>query len=403
MAGAATFGAALQIGLNKAGDLIRQAREAGNDLLLGTGVEIQNAITSAQIAYESSLSKTMQEVGVAERKFATDMDTIFQTNLDRGARAARELLGRTQIIANTVPFANKIPQVAGYSPHFVLPAGDSIRLEISGNFPFGFSRDEIPILAMDGQPPLKASSFSTSAISFSLPRSACSAALPNRIGVCAATFSVPWDASRWFNVFGRKIERGIFKVEFGVLPQTPGTMSLRVPTSTPRQESAYRVSGTFNYDSSDNDIEENRSLRLTEAEIRDGWRIVPNTWRFELVRHIEGVEGHDWYNMGYQGSSDIEVIWRARTERKHIGSSGKIMWRIGCTIARTVQVAANVDTNVPLSWAMSENFKYNIDQWKLTWTRFDGAKRDITKTDLASDFLRVTANGTDFTIATFGQ
>jgi hypothetical protein len=52
---------------------------------------------------------------------------------------------------------------------------------------------------------------------------------------------------------------------------------------------------------------------------------------------------------------------------------------------------------------MSENFKYNIDQWKLTWTRFDGAKRDITKTDLASDFLRVTANGTDFTIATFGQ
>jgi hypothetical protein len=90
MASAATFGGALLIGLNKAGDLIRQAREAGNDLLLGTGVEIQNAITSAQIAYESSLNKTMKDVTDVERKFVTDMDNVFKNkHRSRGESRAR--------------------------------------------------------------------------------------------------------------------------------------------------------------------------------------------------------------------------------------------------------------------------------------------------------------------------
>jgi hypothetical protein len=80
----------------------------------------------------------MQEVGDAERKFVTDMDNVFQTNIDKGTHAAHDLLERTQIIANTIPFANKIPQLAGYSPHFLLPVGDTVPLEITGNFPFGF-------------------------------------------------------------------------------------------------------------------------------------------------------------------------------------------------------------------------------------------------------------------------
>jgi hypothetical protein len=401
MVGAATFGAALLIGLNKAGDLIRQAREAGNDLLLGTGVEIQNAITTAQIAYADSLNLTMQQVSDAERKFAADMDNVFQTNIDKGAHAAHDLLEKTQIIANTIPFASKIPQLAGYSPHFLLPALASFRVDISGNFPFGFNQDEFPVMTVGGQT-IKSSSFGTTFMSFNVPKALCGQVPSNTLTPCSAQVSIPWDASRWYNVFGRKVEHGIFKIELEVLPASPGKMVLTVPITTPQPQVASRVSGNFLYDSSDNDIEENRSLHLSQADIQDGWRIIPNTWRFELVQHIEGVEGHDWYNMGYQTSSDVEVVWRARTERKHAGSSGKIVWRIACNVGRTVQVPSNVQTNVPLTWDMSQNFRYPPG-WKLTWTRFDNAKHDFTKTDLDNSLLRVSATGTDFTVITFGQ
>ncbi len=52
---------------------------------------------------------------------------------------------------------------------------------------------------------------------------------------------------------------------------------------------------------------------------------------------------------------------------------------------------------------MNQNFRYPIDKWKLTWTRFDGVKRDITKIYLEGGFLRVSATSTDFTLITFGQ
>jgi hypothetical protein len=406
--GAATFGAALQIGLNKAGDLIRQAREAGNDLLLGTGVEIQNAITSAQIAYESSLNKTIAQLDAQERKVLTDVDSIIQMATAQGAQQAHDLLSRTQLIANTVPFAAKIPQVAGYYPHFVVPAGETIRVDITGNFPFGFSQGDSPVLLVDHQPgappnpSVTASSFGTTFMTFNVPRKLCRPASATVVQSCSAALNVPWDASRWYDVFGRRIAHGMFKLELGVLPLTPGSMTLAHQGTATQHEDVVRRSDVFTYDSSDSDIEENRSLRLTGDEVAAGWRIVPNSAAFELVEHIEGVEGHDWYNMGYQGGSDTEVIWRARTERKHIGSSGKIRWRIVCHIARNVTTTPTVKEDVALTWALTRSFDYPAGQWKATWTRFDGASRDITKTDIDSSYLQIVATGDSFRLTTFG-
>lgn len=402
-AGAATMGAALLVSLDKVSELIRQAKAAGNDLLLGTGVEIQNAITSAQIAWASSLEKSIKDLNDQERKVVTDIDNLVQTTLTKGAKEGHELLAQSQIVADIVPFHNKIPLVGGYTPHFIPPGigGDVVAVDVMGNFPFGFSASDAPTLVL-GNTSVKPVAYTTTSIRFRVEKKLLGVVPVNSVSSLSAVLSVPWDDSRWYDWFHTRVSYGMFHLELAELPNTPGQLRIIHTVGGTRHEEADRASDVFTYDSSDNDIEENRSLRLSGGETGDGWRIVPNSARFDLVEHIEGVEGHDWYNMGYQGGSDVEVIWRARTERKHIGSSGKIRWRIACRIARDVPTSADVPEEVPLTWGMSRVFSYPAGKWKATWTRFDGAVQEYQQTDLDSFFFKIEATGDSFRVITYG-
>lgn len=396
--GAATFGAALLIGLNKVGDLIRQARSAGNDLLLSVGVEIENSIISVQIAYEKSLEKTMDELNELETKVLTDIDNIINKAITEGAKAAHDLLIQTQLISNSLPFHNKIPQVGMYSLRFVPPYVDIFRLDITGNFPFEFSEEDHPTLTVEGtviQPILN----TTTSIAFNIPKSLLGNFPNDNVKSVVASLSVPWDASHWYH---HKVKYGEFKIELELLPPNPGKVIIKHKVKQSHQESSDRYSDIFIFDSSDNDIEEDRSLRLSGDENREGWTIQPGTARFDLVERMEGVEGHDWYNMGYQRGSDIEVVWRARTERKHAGSSGKIKWRIACKIIRTVTTEIEVSDEVQISWGTSRIFNYQAGKWKIIWTRFDGYIQEFDRSYFESSFLKIDATGDSVRISAYG-
>jgi hypothetical protein len=399
--GAATMGAALSLASNKAGDLIRQARSAGNDLLLSTGVEIQNAVASAQIAYEASLNKTMAELEDYERKVVTDINTILITATDRGAQEARDLLRRTQLIANTLPLASKIPQFANFSPIFLMPGGESFRLEITGNFPFGFDQANAPRIEVNGTT-LQPVTYTTTFMVFAVPKHICGATPTNAVGSCAMKLVVPWDASRWYHIFRTVVAHATFNIDVGVLPATPGRLSLSHRISQSQREEETRYSEVFHFDSHADDIEENRALRLTSTELAQGWRVVSGSASFELVQHIEGAKDHDWYDKGFQNGNDQQVIWRVRTEHKSFGSSGKIKWRIKCRITRNVTTSPTVAEEIPMSWAMSRLFEYPAGQWRLVWTRFDGTTREFNQTDVQSSFLKVHATGSSVQILTFG-
>jgi hypothetical protein len=213
---------------------------------------------------------------------------------------------------------------------------------------------------------------------------------------------VPWDASRWYHIFRTVVAHATFNIDVGVLPATPGRLSLSHRISQSQREEETRYSEVFHFDSHADDIEENRALRLTSTELAQGWRVVSGSASFELVQHIEGTKDHDWYDKGFQNGNDQQVIWRVRTEHKSFGSSGKIKWRIKCRITRNVTTSPTVAEEIPMSWAMSRLFEYPAGQWRLVWTRFDGTTREFNQTDVQSSFLKVHATGSSVQILTFG-
>src|SRR5206468_1497545 len=106
----------------------------------------------------------------------------------------------------------------------------------------------------------------------------------------------------------KSIKEATFKLQLAALPETPGTLTIYHQVLTNRDETSTRRSGSFLFDSHADDIEENRSFDLNDADWAAGWRVVPNSGHFILDRHIEGDEGHDWYNKGLQGQNDRSVV-----------------------------------------------------------------------------------------------
>ena len=146
-AGAATLGAALALDLNKAQDLIRNAEEAGNDLLLTAAMQLQNTILDAQIAYEASLSKTKSAVDDSIRKAWTDIDNVTDKLAREGAAGVSESLSQLQIIADILPLSRQFPLLRKVTPLFAVP-GDThaFTVRFEGNFPFTFSKRHMPEL-----------------------------------------------------------------------------------------------------------------------------------------------------------------------------------------------------------------------------------------------------------------
>lgn len=398
--GAITASAAAAVAMNKAQQVVEQARAAGNDLELGFGIQVESMIQNLQMAYRDSLNLTMDRLDESARKAFSDINDILETNRTKGFEEARKVMEQAQVAFDTIPFHNRIPLLTTYSPHFVEVTGNTFTVTVHGNFPFAFTSKDSPTLTVGGQT-IRPSFCGTTRMTFNVPITLLGATPVGAIGSLPATLVIPWDASRWYDLFWTQVGQGVFPLEFAPLPASPGKLTVTHQVAGTRHETATRASEGFFFDSSTNDQEENRSLDLTPTEVSAGWRIVHGTPRFEPVNIIEGESGHDWWDKGYQGGSDTSIIWRARTERHHVGHSGKLVWRIVCQIARDVATVTNVAQDVPLTWGMSRVFGYPTGTWSATWTRFDGRQADLLATDAANAILQVNVTGDNLRVTTY--
>lgn len=396
-----TMGAGLSIAMEKAQEMIRKAKATGNDVSLQAGLNLQNAISATEAAYAGSLKKTIESLNDTERKAYTDIDNLLAKAVNNWADSSNQILRDAKVIANSLPFAGKFPQVAAFTPDYVTPDESAYHLAVSGNFPFASNKKRRPVLELNGKR-LQAVEATTVLLRFDVPSGEFGPPSTDKLITKSAILHVPWDSSSALNPFS-KVKDGVFMLQLAKLPQTPGTLIIYHEVEKTKNETGTRRSGSFNFDSHADDIEENRSLDLNDADWSAGWRIVPSTGFFILDKHNEGSEGHDWYNKGLQGQNDRSVVWRVRTEHKGFGSSGKIIWGIGARVARDVREKVQEPETISLKWGMRKIFTYPAGKWKAVWKRFDGSELEYRETYLGNAYLQLSANGDALTVMTYGQ
>jgi hypothetical protein len=127
-----TFGAFLLAGLNKAQDLIRTAEQSGNILEIEAGIQVQNVITQAQIAYAQSLTDSIDKLDTERAKVKADIDNMLQNLAAKTDASIHNALTQAQLIANELPFSGKLPHFPNYLCS--LPAMRSQRVTIGSIF-----------------------------------------------------------------------------------------------------------------------------------------------------------------------------------------------------------------------------------------------------------------------------
>ena len=399
-AGGITMATGLSIAMSKAQDLIRDAKSAGNDLELQAGLNLQNAVSAAQAAYAKSLQSTFDTFNDSERKTYTDIDNLVKKVSIDWKTSSAKITDDAQLIVGTFPFARKFPQVSSFDPSYANPDNSIYKMSVSGYFPFSHNGKHRPEIEISGER-IKAATATDLLLTFDIPSAEFGASAMNALALKEATLHIPWDSSGALNPF-TTVRDGIFTLQLAKLPTSPGTLTLYHEVQTNRTEISTIRSGSYNFDSHADDIEENRSLDLSDADWDAGWRIVQSSGYFILDKHNEGDEGHDWYNKGLQGQNDRSVIWRVRTEHKGMGSSGKIIWGIGAQVSRVVTETVQIPETVPLTWGMQKILNYPPGKWKAVWKRFDGRELEYNKTDLSNSFLQFSADDNSVTLITFG-
>jgi hypothetical protein len=398
--GTVTFGAFLLSALNKVQDDIRQAEESGKSVEIEGGIQVQNAITQAQIAYSDSLNDTMSSLDKERQKVVADINTMIQEFEAGTNEQINQALTQAQLIANELPISKRFPQLSVFSPNYVLPTGD-YHVVFKGNFPYGFTNSTVPLLKFNGKT-YKAATYSNVEIAFEIPAGDIAPSPPGTISFKNAVIRLPWKDCRIMGfVCSDKIAE--YGFEIAELPSSPPEIHIIHQIISSTTETQTRSSQVWYSDSSQDDIEETHCLTLSGTDQQAGWHLVPNSAHFVLNRHIEGTQNSDWFDEGPQDQSDISACWKVKTLHKSWGSSGKVQWSISAQVTKTDTSTTDKDEVVPLKWASSEIYSYPAGTWKIKYANFSGGTTEITATDLTSSLVKVVAPGSSVSIQTYGD
>ena len=389
-------GLALGAFLNKALDQIDQAihdaQNAGNAVAIGVGREAALAIQNAQNAYADSLNKTAAQLDKAALTTAGQIKSFTNDITSHADLTVNNATDRVQQITDTLPFANKEPQVRSVSPPYIVPkdAASSNDLEINflGNFP-GSSADGYAPYLKSGGKTFQAHN-TTDKLTFLIPQGVLfsqTAPQANRLQFANVSLILPWQADKFFGLFHTRREDH-FDVLVGSLPASPGTITVihtvtgTIPAIQDFCSGNYHQASTK--EAGNNDDKDHHWPTTPDS----GWHVVRGTSHTK----IGSVQGDVALPSLVSDDAD-SVVYTATTIHHTAGSSGSIDFSV-CFKETQDQPTSHADSQpVALKWGDSKAFDYASGTWQVTFVDFTGTSSDFRAPDNHNPFLIVDEQG----------
>ncbi len=150
--------------------VIEEGRNAGTELEIEAGREIGLTIENVKNAFHSELKYTVDKVSEQASQALTRLEGVVDEFEKKEERALKELMGRAQQLANTLPFSNKMPQLRHIIPHCLIVSDkkETAIVHFDGNFPWAGKPGFEPKLAFGGES-CSIVDNTTNRFSFSLP------------------------------------------------------------------------------------------------------------------------------------------------------------------------------------------------------------------------------------------
>lgn len=388
-----TLGLLLNQLSDKVTQMIQQFQNAGLILEVNGGAQIQNLISNAQEALKDALNTAANDLTAQQQQLVSGLSGLVD---DLGKKVIDNLTAKAQTIANTLPFANYVPQIASFSGNVVASniAGD-VDFQVNGNF-LDIGEAHYDAQLSLGGVLVSNTTKTTQTLTFKLPKTNFNFAA-NTISYVPFSVTIPYRVKELGGIFHKK-ETTTFNFSFVVLPTSPGYFILQTSSlADVRQEAADSCNGLI-WDSSQDDKDEIHGCNMS-----DGWQCEINSVTYSFSRQ-EGDKGTDWFDLG-NASTTTYVGWHFKTLVKHWATSGKLTANLNYRKWKTVsQKQTTTGDNTPLQWGESKVLTVDpTATWKLTFYQFNGVSKDYATSDSSNPYLKIGTAGNQISIKIIPQ
>jgi hypothetical protein len=297
-----------------------------------------------------------------------------------------------QEVISPLPLRQNQPSLDRFSPRFIIPSRLTapVRIEFQGSFFDSAKRGLDAELTVNGHVYKVVENTNKSLVFLVSPGDL----IPEqpRFPIHGYTFStailnIHWRVY-WF-VF-RKTYQVFYKVTFGWLPPSPGTVT--VSHMVTRQVPKVQRFTTRRYEqTSDRADDIDRAYSVSPDT---GWEIVRNTTELKPAELNEG----EWH-WSFDGDDGNKIRWRVTTVHHALRGSGKIGWVISFMETRTETETETVTETVDLHWGDSRAFPYPSGTWKVSLDAFDGSHHEYSAANSTDPFVKIQDQAKSLVIA----
>ncbi|MCJ8211031.1 hypothetical protein MUY27_15035 [Mucilaginibacter sp. RS28] len=364
--------------MDRVENAIQLAENAGKGIIIQGGSTLYLSMENAKIAYAESLDKTFDHVDQSTQGVINQL-TALTIQLERqSVDDVSEIVSKAQVITNSLPFSNREPQIAQFSPGYFAPTNQAyqVSVEIKGNFFYAGDNGFTPVLKVNNKvfTPVQNT---TQTLKFLIPVTDLAPTLNNTFSYSKAEVIVPYKTGF---IFTRRREAD-YNLLLGVLPGSPGAIKIKHKSIRTVHEEQRRSTQTWSQHSSNDDI--------TQTYCSDGfpgWHIKDPSC---VVTWSQGNENDQWSRSLV--SYNPQVCYRINTVHHPWGTSGKVNFHFEFTIERDNQVEEWLEDQVVLNWGESKVFNFAPGTWTVSIDSFDGKHNEYSST-VSSNYLDV--NGT---------
>jgi hypothetical protein len=374
-----------------------------------TAAQLDELIDKARISFESALGTAVDKIDQTTHDRLDQIQAMVDEFTSNAAEKAAGLLMQAQTLALTLPLANGQPKVTTWTPHFVT-GRKTVLVSIAGIFTEAQLAGRTPQLTVGNSAAvLQPAADPTLQLVFAVPGTAFGAPAPDAVLPVTATLTVPYRSP----VLHRD-QTGTFKLLFGLLPPTAGTVRLThiVHTTTvdrlPERSPNYHQQGKEDGTQPDNgDV---LNTYCTDPITKLGWTIVPFQ-NGETLFHLDASAGDEsnpndprkenkaWskklLNAGDTSKQCVQV-WTRSYSNRH---SGDISFHLEWTLQADRDVRTWVtDTPLTLQWGEQRVLPVVPGEWKITYQPFEGAPIEADSS-VHSQWVTVTPAPKSVTVA----
>ena len=380
---------------------VRNAMQDQREIAIAAGLQVQRLIARARIAFRNDLNKKVEAVDEAGRSILSEIDSALAQLGRADTTAVKQAGDRAQAAADKLAVPAQMPQVRSFGPMYLFSFLPFQTLTVRGDFPAEYPGGESPLLTINGKS-FKAHSYDTQSLAFSLPTGAF-AAVESQVPLWGrADLAIPWEQPR-FDSFARAGYQNFVVV--GLLPHSPGRVTIEHRIDSSRSEEIRRSSNAFSLGAEPGETEQTACLTLEPKDLAAGWSVKAGSGSVQLPAQT----GSGWQDLGMQTEDDRSVCWRVRLGIANADQAASadplpgrpMLWRISAVLRRDVSESRSTSETFDLAWGGNRLFNYPAGSWKLRYAKYGGTEVEFTATDRSSPLFRVDADARSVKVSAY--